>query len=288
FLQCVITDARHDSSQLAAHTTVSALSSLTKKVLAVVNWSRANETSAVSREVPMTKELLTYLSETQGFHVAEVTYDFVLQLTTWILSKGMLDSFDSWYGAKSVTKAMKEVASGAQRDEGSKWFFELFDKVKSTRTLVYFCMKNSPPNEEEFQGTLLNVVDHYQGNHVMSKKLLTKPEVVAACREAIVGTSIYRHASDYMQCRETYWIESLHSVMLIYAAKRIHHGDDTYNMCMELAILDWNENVNREASSLQMYQHTRHPNCLAEIRVLTSKTFNFRGTIWSTFFNINK
>ena len=34
--------------------------------------------------------------------------------------------------------------------------------VKSTRTLVYFCMKNSPPDEEEFQGTLLNVVDHYQ------------------------------------------------------------------------------------------------------------------------------
>ena len=33
--------------------------------------------------------------------------------------------------------------------------------VKSTRTLVYFCMKNSPPDEEEFQGTLLNVVDHY-------------------------------------------------------------------------------------------------------------------------------
>ncbi|CAH3139418.1 unnamed protein product [Pocillopora meandrina] len=135
----------------------------------------------------------------------------------------------------------------------------------------------------------------------MSKKLLTKPEVVATCREVIMGTSIYRHASDYMRVRainelnkfifhagKHYWIESLHSVMLIYAAKRIHYGDDTYNMCMELAILDWNENVNREASSLQMYQHTRHPNRLAETRVLTSKTFNFRETIWSTFFNINK
>nr|XP_058940551.1 uncharacterized protein LOC131768864 [Pocillopora verrucosa] len=132
--ECVITDARHDSSQSAAHTTVSALSFSTKKVLAVVNWSKANETSAVSREVPMTKELLTYLCETQG--------------------------------AKSVTKAMKKVASGPQRDEGSKWFFELSDKVKSTRTHVYFCMKNSPPTEEEFQGTLLNVVDHYQGHHV--------------------------------------------------------------------------------------------------------------------------
>ena len=95
------------------------------------------------------------------FHVAEVAYNFVLQLKIWILSKGMLNSFDSWHGtqytlvffgsfclddydyflkvsillvliyiyflfsgAKSLTKAMKEVASGAQRDEGSKWFFE--------------------------------------------------------------------------------------------------------------------------------------------------------------------
>ena len=39
------------------------------------------------------------------------------------------------------------------------------------------------------------------------------------------------------------WIESLHSVMLIYAAKRIHYGDDTYNMCMQLAILDWVRNL---------------------------------------------
>ena len=38
--------------------------------------------------------------------------------------------------------------------------------VKSTRTHVYFCMKNSPPTEEEFQSTLLNVVDHYQVNNI--------------------------------------------------------------------------------------------------------------------------
>ncbi|CAH3152936.1 hypothetical protein pdam_00024158, partial [Pocillopora damicornis] len=85
----------------------------------------------------------------------------------------MLHSFDSRHGAKSVTKAIKKVASGPQRDEGSKWFFELSDKdkmntmvytnceyfsVKSTRTQVYFCMI--------VQGTLLDVVNHYQGNHV--------------------------------------------------------------------------------------------------------------------------
>ena len=48
-----------------------------------------------------------------------------------------------------------------------------------------------------------------------------------------------------------------------------------------------NENVNREVSSLQMYQHARHPNRLAETRVLVEKTFNFREVIWSRFFRLN-
>ena len=34
--------------------------------------------------------------------------------------------------------------------------------VKSTRTHVYYCMKNSPLNEDDFREDLLNVVDHYQ------------------------------------------------------------------------------------------------------------------------------
>ena len=33
-----------------------------------------------------------------GFHVSEVAHDFALQLKTWIVSKGMLNSFDSWHG----------------------------------------------------------------------------------------------------------------------------------------------------------------------------------------------
>ena len=36
------------------------------------------------------------------------------------------------------------------------------------------------------------------------------------------------------------------------------------------------------------YQHARHLNRMAETMVLTSKTFKFRETIWSTFFfNLN-
>ena len=98
----------------------------------MLNWSRASDVSAVSREVPMSKELLTFIIEEQrfdksvytrglminindtiasvtvhfffgiflwpGFHVSEVPHDFVLQLKTWIVSKGILNSLDPWHG----------------------------------------------------------------------------------------------------------------------------------------------------------------------------------------------
>ena len=40
-------------------------------------------------------------------------------------------------GAKSVTKALKKVASGPLRDHGTKWFSDLSDKgllINTTRT----------------------------------------------------------------------------------------------------------------------------------------------------------
>ena len=53
-------------------------------------------------------------------------YDYFLKVSILLI----LIYIFLFSSAKSVTKAMKEVASGAQRDEGSKWFFELLDKGK--------------------------------------------------------------------------------------------------------------------------------------------------------------
>ena len=42
------------------------------------------------------------------------------------------------------------------------------------------------------------------------------------------------------QCCDTFWIETLHLVMLIYAQKRIHFSRaDSHKMRIQLAILDW-------------------------------------------------
>ena len=50
----------------------------------------------------------------------------------------------------------------------------------------------------------------------MSKRLLTKPEAVAAYRKAIMSTSIYRHASDYMRVNNWYMLYVYVFMPLIY------------------------------------------------------------------------
>ena len=48
--------------------------------------------------VSVTVHFLFAIFPLPGFHVSEVAHDFVLQLKTWIVSIGMLNSFDSWHG----------------------------------------------------------------------------------------------------------------------------------------------------------------------------------------------
>ncbi|XP_078365651.1 uncharacterized protein LOC144649932 isoform X2 [Oculina patagonica] len=260
----IITDARHDSSRSAQHTTVTAISYQNKRVIGTVNWSKKDLASAQSREVPMTKELI---------HQLEAK------------------------GGKAVKKRIQKVANGLKRDEGKTWFPELTDKVKATKTHFYYAMRNNDGTEEGFRKYLLNIIPHYQGDHtncyeesrchmsdyVCTKKPLETPQAIDAFRKALMDTAIYKKPSDYMTCRDTYWIETFHVVILIYAAKRINFGDDTYIMRVQLAALDWNENVDHEVSSLQFHQYARNPDRMAPIRILVPKTFEFRKKIWEIF-----
>lgn len=172
--------------------------------------------------------------------------------------------------------------------------------MKCTKTHIYYAMKNCNGDADELRRYIVNIVDHYQGDHsnchqesrcqeegyVCSKKPLVTAQAIAAYRKAIVGTNMYKFAEDYALCRDTYWIESLHMVMLIYAQKRIHFScKDTYEMRMQLAVLDWNENVLREATSEQFYQTSRQPDRIAPHRVLSDKTYEFRDGKWTTFYN---
>ena len=60
-----------------------------KKIIAVSNWSRADERSAPCREVPMTKDLLTDLTERKGQLTFHLQIQSVLFLT-WTVHLSML------------------------------------------------------------------------------------------------------------------------------------------------------------------------------------------------------
>ena len=41
------------------------------------------------------------------------------------------------------------------------------------------------------------------------------------------------------QCRDTYWVESFNHQLLTYLPKRIHFHTKTFEMRMNLAVMDW-------------------------------------------------
>ncbi|KAK3745409.1 hypothetical protein QZH41_001440 [Actinostola sp. cb2023] len=125
---CVITDARHDSSRSAGHTTVCVISHTNKNVIGFSNWSRTSHVPVVSREVPMTKEVITTLQTEHHYNIGEVAHDFVVSLKKWFEEQHIVNSFDSWHGAKEISKAMKNICGGLLRDMNIKWFPELSDK----------------------------------------------------------------------------------------------------------------------------------------------------------------
>ena len=138
------------------------------------------------------------------------------------------------------------------------------------------------------------------------------------CRVSVVmgHTIIYTvagrgHATWYLyllciQCRDTYWVESFNHQLLTYLPKHIHFSTRTFNMRMNLALLDWvccsvctccrtnywllyqNENVNRSYTSLSTVKDLRRPDCRTPLKVLVSKTFRFVDQLWEMCVAKNK
>ena len=90
-----------------------------------------------------------------------------------------------------------------------------------------------------------------------SKIKLDNEKAIESLRQQLKSTYIYRSAEDFcrvrttctvelllyvcllFKCRDTYWVESFNHQLLTYLPKRIHFSTVTFNMRMNLAVLDW-------------------------------------------------
>jgi hypothetical protein len=110
--------------------------------------------------------------------------------------------------------------------------------------------------------------------------VITDKATVDAFLAKIKSLPIYRHADSYARCRDTFWIESFNHALLTYLPKRIHFGDLTYQMRMDIAVMDWNENVDREVTSEKLIVDGRRPNRRLPFKCRKAKTDNFRWKVW--------
>ncbi|XP_078583012.1 uncharacterized protein LOC144865863 [Branchiostoma floridae x Branchiostoma japonicum] len=295
--QVIITDARHDSVTKCDHTTVTALGMSHSKVIAISNISREEEYEAQAREVKGTLDVIDAI-EGKGLKVVEGAHDNLRTINKLYREKGWKNSNDTWHATKKIPREMKKITRGKQKEEGETWFPELQDKCASTKTGFYWSMKHCGGVADNIRASILNMVEHYMGNHGKchktspcqqrtwkpSKVLLKDEKSIEAYRQFLKSTEIYKNAENYVMCRDTFMVESFNNVVLIYAPKRIHFGKVNFDMRTQLAVLDWNTNVLRDTYSCVFYQDIRRPSRVAPMRVLKPKDTSFREEIWRKYY----
>jgi hypothetical protein len=90
----------------------------------------------------------------------------------------------------------------------------------------------------------------------------------------------YENAEDYILAYSTYYVESFNNTCLIYQDKRIHYGNTMYILRIQLAILDWNEHVDRPFTSRSQSMQPDHPRNQLGKKAYTRKNYRFVRTVW--------
>lgn len=106
-------------------------------------------------------------------------------------------------------------------------------------------------------------------------------------RNHIKGLKIYNNAEEYCNCKDTHYVESFNNALLQYQDKRIGtFSYATYRMRTELAILDWNEHIDRPYTSVKNVVDHRNPRRKVDMKVKKKKTYTFWNTLLNHFLDI--
>eukprot|EP00731_Ephydatia_muelleri_P029616 Em0021g139a len=224
-----------------------------------------------------------------NLNITEVAHDYQTAIKKYVEELGMVNSYDTWHGTKNVAKEMRKICAGTVRNRDKTWFSELSDKARTTKVHLYWCMRNCDGDPDRLRAMIMNISKHFQGCHQSchsespcqqpgyrpKRKILTMPAAIQAYESALKKTLIYRCAGSFCHCRDTYWVESFNHQLLTYLPKRIHFQDKTFEMRMNLAVMDWNENTQRMATSRREYADVRRPDHHTISNVLVAKTYRF-------------
>ncbi|XP_064394590.1 uncharacterized protein LOC135341847 isoform X2 [Halichondria panicea] len=151
-------------------------------------------------------------------------------------------------------------------------------------------MKNCGEDPNVLQQMALNIPNHYKGDHSnchasspCRMAQITNKKAEEELLRCIKATYVFKNADAFCRCRDTFWVESFNHQLLMYLSKRIHYSDKTFLMRMNLAVLDWNENVNRAHTSKRKVKDLRRPDRRTDMKALVSKSYHFAGMLWTEY-----
>jgi hypothetical protein len=294
----IATDARHACRKNSYHSDVIAIGFTTHRVISHQHVTKDDERSSQKHEAFGTEKMYEEFHR-RNIKVAVHAHDRNGTISNIVARQdGTVDGLDTWHASKEVKNAVTKVSKGALKNSGVTWHPQLSDKVSGVKTHTYYSMKNCGGNPLTLKNLLDNIPKHYknehtncpptsrcktEANYVASRLIINEDIAETLLRKVIQGLFMYRHPEKYTRCVDTHYVESFNNVVLVYADKRVHYGNTMYALRLNLAILDWNENVDRPASSLKHYQRAKNPRSIAPTRVLRRKTFNFVMRIWDAF-----
>ena len=82
-----------------------------------------------------------------------------------------------------------------------------------------------------------------------------------------------------------FMLKALTMCLMFYQNKRIAFGDEQYNTRNNLAVCHWNENVDREHTSVSNPQNARRPRRKRGNKNYKKLFFKFRDNSWKCFVN---
>ena len=114
-------------------------------------------------------------------------------------------------------------------------------------------------------------------------RTLSDDAAVTMLQNFLRSLVVYKHAEDYVQGHDSFYVESFNNVCLIYLDKRVHYGNRTYELRSNLAVLDWNEHVDRPYTSISTSARSKNPRRQVGKKVYRRKTYTFVENIWNLY-----
>ena len=299
----IMTDARHQCRKNSFYTSHVALGQHTHKVLNIQNVNKIEERSSQRHEIVGCEKMYEDFDR-RDVKVNIHAHDRNMSVNKVIKSKNSVKNCNErWHAAKPVTKGIKAISSGALKNKGKTWHPELADKGALLRNHVYYSIDNCAGDPSVLRELLGNCVLHFQNIHsncsseskckedgyIPEFTILRDPVAVRLLTNFIQSTTLYKNASDYVLNRDTFYVESFNNSLLIYLDKRLHYKDNTYTLRMNLAVLNWNEHVDRPFTGRTLHYSEKN---IARRRLGTKhykkKTYGFVSDIWNLFVSVMK